>query len=871
MRFVSGWRLALRVAWREAWRSKARSVLVLVMVTFPVVAVIAADVAQATSSVSSVEGLGRRIGSAQAEITALPNSKDVAQIADPNNGGFSAHPARHRPPPSLDAVKRALGGERPATELRQGQPGVRTDLGVLRADALGVDLASPLSKGLVRLTSGRLPRTAHEVAINAALAGHGFGVGDRMTLTDGTTATVVGTAESAGERTSPFLVALPDFFPPVPDDSIHEWLVGGSPVTWDQVRAVNRVGGVVTSREVIEHPPSADQLPPGLRDAYSTDHSTIYTVLVLVGVMALIEVVLLAGPAFAVGARRQSRSLALIAANGGTPTQSRRVILGAAVVIGTVSAVIGIGLGIAVGRVLVPILQARADSYFGPFQVRWPHVLGIAAFGLVSAFLAAVVPAWIASRQDVVAVLAGRRGDRAASRRSPVIGVLLAGAGVFVAVLGSRRDSGETLIAGAAVLTVLGMIFLVPVVVVTVAQLGRRLPLPLRYAVRDAARHRTRTVPAVAAVAATVAGTVALSIGNTSDQAQAKAEYVPEFSQGTGATLDYAHRASFVPAAVDVLRKAGAEPTVVDGVSLTPSRHSPYVQLGRAAEQLPLAASDILGADTLVADRLPPVLPDAIDSQERAAADAALARGGVVLFSSTPVSLDETVIRSQVDTRRRSRTLHRVSVPAYVVDTGRAYGPASMVLSRSAARRLAVPVVPAAAMFDADRLTPETLDAVEQGIQALSPQGASIYIERGYQETSSEKVVLWILFGLAAVLMLGGTLTATFLALSDARPDLATLSAVGASPRMRRAVAAAYAVSVGVVGAVLGAAVGFVPGIAVSYPLTRPYNSTDPGPSHYLSIPWLEIVGLVALLPVLTAVVVGLLARSRLPLVARLD
>ena len=50
-----------------------------------------------------------------------------------------------------------------------------------------------------------------------------------------------------------------------------------------------------------------------------------------------------------------------------------------------------------------------------------------------------------------------------------------------------------------------------------------------------------------------------------------------------------------------------------------------------------------------------------------------------------------------------------------------------------------------------------------------------------------------VLGALGAVLMLGGTLTATFLALSDARPDLATLSAVGASPRTRRGVAAAYA------------------------------------------------------------------------------
>ena len=68
--------------------------------------------------------------------------------------------------------------------------------------------------------------------------------------------------------------------------------------------------------------------------------------------------------------------------------------------------------------------------------------------------------------------------------------------------------------------------------------------------------------------------------------------------------------------------------------------------------------------------------------------------------------------------------------------------------------------------------------------------------------------------------MLGGTLTATFLALSDARPDLATLAAVGAAPRSRRGVAASYALVVGFVGALLGAVVGFIPGIAITCPLT---------------------------------------------------
>jgi putative ABC transport system permease protein len=73
---------------------------------------------------------------------------------------------------------------------------------------------------------------------------------------------------------------------------------------------------------------------------------------------------------------------------------------------------------------------------------------------------------------------------------------------------------------------------------------------------------------------------------------------------------------------------------------------------------------------------------------------------------------------------------------------------------------------------------------------------------------------------------------------------------------------------------VLGAAVGFIPGIAISYPLTSTSYFGEVGtslPSHFLEIPWLLIGSLVVVLPLLTAVVVGLCTRSRLPLVARID
>ena len=170
-------------------------------------------------------------------------------------------------------------------------------------------------------------------------------------------------------------------------------------------------------------------------------------------------------------------------------------------------------------------------------------------------------------------------------------------------------------------------------------------------------------------------------------------------------------------------------------------------------------------------------------------------------------------------------------------------------------------------------VTAEQERAVTEAIGVVTLD-ASFHVERGFQTEDSSVIILLVLGALGGVLMLGGTLTATFLALADARPDRATLSAVGAAPRTRRAVAASYAVVVGLVGAVLGAAVGFVPGVAVTYPLTGSEwaQEIDPSlPDHFLDVPWLLVGALVIALPLLTALIVGLTAGSRLPLVARLD
>ena len=67
-------------------------------------------------------------------------------------------------------------------------------------------------------------------------------------------------------------------------------------------------------------------------------------------VMLLIITALLVGPAFAVSAARQRRTLALAASNGASTAVLRRTVLAQALVLGTASALLGVLLGVAAAR-----------------------------------------------------------------------------------------------------------------------------------------------------------------------------------------------------------------------------------------------------------------------------------------------------------------------------------------------------------------------------------------------------------------------------------------------------------------------------------------------------------------------------------------
>ena len=878
MSHFGSWRPSLRMARRDAVRHRGRSILVLVMIALPVLGVTAADVVIQTQEISGSEALERRLGTADALVTFAAGDTQVYQGADPVNGNYGSDCCREEgsPEPNVDTVSTALGRDVHAVPYRSANIEVTTDKGVRSVEAIETDLTDPLTRGLFDLTQGALPGAAGEIAINSYLADRGFDVGDALEVQDGSTLSVVGIVESTSSWGYPIAVAAPGSLG-IEDQSNDTWLVEAGDVPWRDVLALNAVGASVLSRAVLLDPPDNSEVPPEIRQSSPVDDGTL-AVAALVVVMALIEVVLLAGPAFAVGARRQSRTLALMAASGGTPRQARRVVLANGVVLGSVGAGLGVLLGIGGAAVALPILQRYSDQAFGPFDVPWPHLAGIAAFGLLSALLAAVVPAWIASRQDVVAVLAGRRGDRRPSLRSPLLGLLLLGGGVAGATYGALKGpGGEIPIAASAILAVLGMVLLIPVVVAGLARVCRRLPLVLRYAVRDAARHRTRTVPAVAAVAATVAGVVALGIGVSSDELENQETYSQMLPMGDGAVAAWSTDQIDWEEAAEAVAGTLPDATVSEIRGLEEqTTEDEYVETVLSVLDGPSRLLDgygsILGSSVLVSDGPMPATIMGLDAAETDRAEAVLARGGAVVFTSLPVDEAEVrIVRERWSEDPEPERLAAVTVPAAYVEVGARFATAQAVVAPEVLTGLEEKPAIVGLHVTGDEISSGQQADVEEALGAID-QNFNFSVERGYQSDDEARIMLLVLAALGGVLMLGGTLTATFLALSDARPDLATLAAVGAAPRARRGVASAYAIVVGLVGATLGAAVGFIPGIAVTYPLTgQGWYGDGSGPSHYLDIPWLMIASVVVLLPLLTALIVGLSARSRLPLVARVD
>jgi putative ABC transport system permease protein len=146
---------------------------------------------------------------------------------------------------------------------------------------------------------------------------------------------------------------------------------------------------------------------------------------------------------------------------------------------------------------------------------------------------------------------------------------------------------------------------------------------------------------------------------------------------------------------------------------------------------------------------------------------------------------------------------------------------------------------------------------VERAVVAAERRGTTPFADLGTD--SAADVLLAVLAIVAAIVTLAGVAISVSLAAAEGRADLATLAAVGAAPRRRRALVAAQALLVGGLGAVLGLVFGTYVAL-ITQSLT---GAPD------LVVPWanLALTGLVV--PLVAVAVAAACTPSRLPLVRR--
>jgi putative ABC transport system permease protein len=231
-------------------------------------------------------------------------------------------------------------------------------------------------------------------------------------------------------------------------------------------------------------------------------------------VLGMLLIAMVGAGGFAVLAQRRLRSIGMLAAQGATQSHIRLVMRANGVATGAIGAVAGFVLGLVAWLAYRPHVQASAHHVIGMFQLPWTVVWVSVILAVLAAYAAAARPARAMARVPVVTALSGRPPAPKAVRHLAVpfgLGFLalaffllgLAGAGVGTSGSGNSTAQLHEVVLGFIALIV-AVVLLAPASLAALARLGRWTPVMVRLALRDLARYRARSGPALAAISLSV-------------------------------------------------------------------------------------------------------------------------------------------------------------------------------------------------------------------------------------------------------------------------------------------------------------------------------------------------------------------------------
>jgi putative ABC transport system permease protein len=736
-------------------------------------------------------------------------------------------------------------------------PGVAEATGVVEADGarvIGADGQVVASFGpprfganwtgedeLVELREGRGPAAPDEIAVNASLAeAAGVAVGDRvgvLTLEPRRDFTLVGIFGFSGGRDTIGGVQYVAF-----TDEIAQQLMLGEPDVWTgvDVRVADGHSPAQVRDELAAvlgddyHVRTGEELAQEQASEFREALGFIGNILLGFAAVALFVGVFLILNTFSIVVAQRLRELALVRAIGASRRQILSSVLIEALMIGLVASALGLGAGIGVAALLAWLAARYQSLPLAGVGVPASAVVAAFAVGLAVTAVAALLPAWRASRVPPIAAMQqAATPDRPLTRLS-ITGGLVMAAGAALLAFGLVDGTLWMVLLG-VLGSLVGVALLTPLVARPVVSLLGRLfawSVPGKLGRLNSGRNPRRT--AITAAALMVGVALISGVGVILDSAKASLSDLARDTISAQLVISGEQTGPRPPTFdPDVLDAAGALPGVTAAVGTY--REIALVDGDRvflsAANDL-AALRDVFGLETVdgTLDTLQP--------------------GQIVVHDSGADERDLQVgDRVQVQLSHGQATTYEVAgiyraTPLY---TG-------FILPAGAVADFGVPqpVMGFIALADGADLPPvrDELAALLADSPEVSITDQSAFIEQQAGQLDFVLTLIRVLLALAVLIAVLGVVNTLVLSVIERTRELGLLRAVGLGRGATMRMVTVESMVISLFGALQGVAVGAVLGAAVVWALR------DDG-INQLVLPWTDMgvyVALAGLVGVVAAV-----------------
>jgi putative ABC transport system permease protein len=522
---------------------------------------------------------------------------------------------------------------------------------------------------------------------------------------------------------------------------------------------------------------------------------------------------LVAAAGFAVVAQRRLRQLGMLAAVGATQKQLRLVLLANGAFVGTIAALAGTIVGVGLWLVFAPTLESLVDHRVDRLSLPWGLLALAVLLAIVGATAAAWWPARTIARLPVTLALSGRPPRPRPARHAAVAAAALIAVGIASLAL-SNRDTPPLIVVG-VLATILGCLLLGPPAIRILSGLAGRLSIAPRLALRDLVRYQARSGAALAAVTLALGIAATVVVIASAEAAKRSAEPANLSDRQVRVYLGRPNTREVIPAQAvtqidrlsTAVRRLAAE---LHGAHVLPFRKA--VQPG-ASDFLDVVASYRVRRTIELSVKSPG--PFYSPAAELFVATPATLRylgidpetidPGTDFLAAPAVQADKLVIFN--DEREVAVTnVQRISIGRHLFGSSMGLHPGSVAfITPRGLRRHGWSQIPGGWLVESSR--PLTNDQIARAREVAADAGLTIEVRRG---KTSFATTMAITTGAGALLALAILALTVGLIRGESVGDLRTLTATGATARIRRTLTAATAGALAVLGALLGVAGAYV-------------------------------------------------------------